>query len=34
MPPVVYLLHGDDEFAIAQYIQRMEAKLEDAAARL
>ena len=30
MPPVVYLLHGDDEFAIAQYIQRMEAKLEDA----
>ena len=30
MPPVVYLLHGEDEFAIAQYIQRMEAKLEDA----
>lgn len=29
MPPVVYLLHGEDEFAIAQYIQRVEAKLED-----
>jgi len=30
MPPVVYLLHGEDEFAIAQYIQRVEAKLDDA----
>lgn len=29
MPPVVYLLHGEDEFSIAQTIQRMEAKLGD-----
>jgi DNA polymerase-3 subunit delta len=27
--PVVYVLHGDDEFAIAQFISEMEAKLGD-----
>ena len=27
--PVVYLLHGDDEFAIAQFITNMEAKMGD-----
>lgn len=30
-PPVVYLLHGDDEFAIAQFVLDIEAKLGDAA---
>jgi DNA polymerase-3 subunit delta len=29
MPPVVYVLHGEDEFAIAQYIQRLQAKQDD-----
>ncbi len=28
--PVVYLLHGEDEFAIAQFISELEAKLGDA----
>jgi len=27
--PVVYLLHGDDEFAIAQFIANMETKMGD-----
>jgi DNA polymerase III subunit delta len=27
--PVVYLLHGDDEYAIAQFIANMEAKMGD-----
>ena len=27
--PVVYLLHGDDEFAIAQYVNEMESKMGD-----
>lgn len=27
--PVVYLLHGDDEFAIAQFVKEMESKLGD-----
>jgi DNA polymerase III subunit delta len=30
-PPVVYLLHGEDEFAITQYIAGIQAKLGDAA---
>ena len=30
-PPVVYLLHGDDEFAITQYIAGILAKLGDPA---
>lgn len=30
--PVVYLLHGDDEFAIAQFIAEMERKLGEPAA--
>jgi len=30
-PPVVYVLHGDDEFAIAQFLVEMEAKLGDPA---
>lgn len=29
--PVVYLLHGEDEFAIAQFVSDIEAKLGDAA---
>lgn len=29
--PVVYLLHGDDEFAIAQFLSLLESKLGDAA---
>jgi DNA polymerase-3 subunit delta len=29
-PPVVYLLHGEDEFAIAQFIAEIKAKLGDA----
>lgn len=28
-PPVVYLLHGEDEFAIAQFIAELKAKLGD-----
>lgn len=28
-PPVVYLLHGDDEFAIAQFVADLKAKLGD-----
>ncbi|MEJ2265115.1 MAG: DNA polymerase III subunit delta [Anaerolineales bacterium] len=28
-PPVVYLLHGEDEFAIAQFIAEIKAKLGD-----
>ena len=28
--PVVYLLHGDDEFAIARFIDELESKLGDA----
>jgi len=28
--PVVYLLHGEDEFAIAQFVSELEAKLGDA----
>jgi DNA polymerase-3 subunit delta len=28
MPPVIYLLHGEDEFASAQYIQRLQGKLD------
>lgn len=28
--PVVYILHGDDEYAIAQFISSMEAKMGDA----
>lgn len=27
--PVVYLLHGDDEFAISQFVKEMESKLGD-----
>ncbi|MBC8506698.1 MAG: DNA polymerase III subunit delta [Anaerolineales bacterium] len=27
--PVIYILHGDDEYAIAQFISNMEAKLGD-----
>jgi hypothetical protein len=27
--PVVYILHGDDEFAIAEFIAGMEKKLGD-----
>jgi DNA polymerase-3 subunit delta len=30
--PIVYILHGDDEFAIADFISGMEAKLGDPAA--
>lgn len=30
--PIVYVLHGDDEFAIADFISGMEAKLGDPAA--
>jgi DNA polymerase-3 subunit delta len=30
-PPVVYLLHGEDDFAIAQFVSEIEAKLGDAA---
>ena len=30
-PPVVYLLHGEDEFAITQYIAGIQAKLGDPA---
>ncbi|MBC8331642.1 MAG: DNA polymerase III subunit delta [Anaerolineae bacterium] len=29
--PVIYLLHGDDEFAIAQFVAEMERKLGDPA---
>ena len=29
--PVVYLLHGEDEFAIAQFVSEMEARLGDPA---
>ncbi len=29
--PVIYILHGDDEYAIAQFISNMEAKLGDPA---
>jgi DNA polymerase-3 subunit delta len=29
--PVVYLLHGDDEFAIAQFVAGLEARVGDAA---
>ena len=29
--PVVYLLHGEDEFAIAQFVSEIEAKLGDSA---
>lgn len=29
--PVVYLLHGDDEFAIAQFVASLEARVGDAA---
>ncbi len=28
-PPVVYLLHGEDEFAIAQFVAELKAKLGD-----
>jgi DNA polymerase III delta subunit len=31
--PVVYLLHGDDEFNIAQEVAKLEAKLGDDALR-
>jgi len=31
-PPVVYLLHGEDEFSIAQLVSELESKLGDAAA--
>jgi len=31
-PPVVYLLHGDDEFAITQFVSEMEAKVGDQSA--
>lgn len=31
MPPVIYLLHGEDDFAIAQFLTEIEAKLGDAA---
>jgi DNA polymerase-3 subunit delta len=31
-PPVVYLLHGEDEFAIAQFIAQLKAKLGDPSA--
>ncbi len=27
--PIIYLLHGDDEFAISQFVADMEAKLDD-----
>ena len=27
--PIIYILHGDDEYAIAQFISNMEAKLGD-----
>ena len=27
--PVIYILHGDDEYAIAQFVSNMEAKLGD-----
>lgn len=30
-PPVVYLLHGDDEYAIAQFVAGLTAKLGDSA---
>jgi DNA polymerase-3 subunit delta len=29
-PPVVYLLHGEDDFAIQEFIERLEANLGDA----
>jgi len=29
-PPVVYVLHGDDEYAIAQHLDELEKKLGDA----
>lgn len=29
--PVIYLLHGDDEFAIAQFVAEIEARLGDSA---
>ena len=28
-PPIVYLLHGDDEFAIGKFVDELEAKLGD-----
>jgi DNA polymerase-3 subunit delta len=31
-PPVVYLLHGEDEFAIAQFVADLKAKLGDPSA--
>lgn len=30
-PPVVYLIHGEDEFSIAQFVSEIKAKLGDAA---
>jgi hypothetical protein len=30
-PPVVYLLHGDDEIAIAQFVANLKARLGDPA---
>lgn len=30
-PPAVYLLHGEDEFAIAQFVRDLEARLGDSA---
>jgi DNA polymerase-3 subunit delta len=30
-PPVIYVLHGDDEFAIAQFLAEMETRLGDPA---
>lgn len=29
-PPVIYILHGEDEFAVAQFIANLESKLGDA----
>ena len=34
MPPVVYLLHGEDEFSIAQEIRKIENKLGDPASAI
>ncbi|MCH7663785.1 MAG: DNA polymerase III subunit delta [Chloroflexi bacterium] len=30
-PPIVYLLHGEDEFGISQFIKKLEGKLGDSA---